>query len=102
MTLYGSLVAFNVFLDPIYHIADINYQCFIGVQEAYQVGLKYTSVFNDPTKILANMGWNFGLIFNAIKEVATYFAYPDRCTSPTPLDLGVALGQFFFNILANY
>jgi hypothetical protein len=52
LTLYGSLVAFNVLLDPVYHIADINYQCFVGAQEAYQVGVKYTAVFNDPMTIV--------------------------------------------------
>ena len=52
--------------------------------------------------VVANMGWNFGILFNSVKEIATYFIYPERCTSPTPLDLGVQIGQIFFNILANY
>ncbi len=102
MTLYGGLVAINIFLDPIYHIADINYQCFVGGNEAYAIALKYTTLMSDPMKILANLGWNFGILFNSVKEIVTYFAYPERCTGPTPLDLGVNIGQIFFNILANH
>jgi hypothetical protein len=73
MTLYGSLVAFNIFLDPIYHIADINIQCFVGGNEAFDIAKKYTTLFSDPMKILSNMGWNFGLVFNSVKEIYAYF-----------------------------
>ena len=53
-TIYGTLVAFDIALDPVYHIADINYSCFVGGQEAYLVGLKYLTLFNDPLTILYN------------------------------------------------
>jgi hypothetical protein len=92
MTLYGSMLAFNAFLDPVYHIADINYQCFIGGQEASYIGGKYGTLFTNPALVGANLFWNFGLIFNSAKEIGTYFANPARCTSPTPLDLGVQFG----------
>jgi hypothetical protein len=31
----GILDAFDIALDPIYHLADINLSCFVGAQEAY-------------------------------------------------------------------
>ena len=76
-------------LDPVYHIADINYSCFVGGQEAYLVALKYLTLFNNPLTVLYNLGFNFGLIFNAVKEMTTFFVYPERCTSRTALELGV-------------
>ena len=88
-TIYGTLVAFDIALDPVYHIADINYSCFLGGQEAYLVGLKYLTLFNNPLTILYNLGFNFGLIFNAMKEMVTFFSYPERCNSRTALELGV-------------
>jgi len=96
------MVALNILLDPIYHLADINYQCFIGGREAYAIALKYTTLVSNPMTVVANMGWNFGILFNSVKEIVTFFIYPERCTSPTPLDLGVQIGQIFFNILANH
>ena len=92
MTLYGSMLAFDAFLDPVYHLADINYQCFIGGQEAYYTGDKYGTLFTNPALVGANILWNFGLIFNSAKEIGTYVLNPARCTSPTPLDLGVQFG----------
>ena len=35
LTIFGVLNAINIALDPVYHIADINYSCFVGAQEAY-------------------------------------------------------------------
>ena len=74
----------------------------MGGQEAYLVGLKYLTLFSSPMTVLLNLGFNFGLIFNAVKEVTTFFTYPERCNSRTALELGVSIGSFFFNILANH
>jgi hypothetical protein len=48
----------------------------VGGQEAYLAGLKYLTLFNNPLTILYNLGFKFGLIFNAVKEMITYFSYP--------------------------
>jgi len=96
------LIAFDSALTPVYRIADINYSCFVGGQEAYEVGGKYLTIFSDPMTVVLNMGFNFGLIFNAVKEVVTFFIYPKRCNSDTAFEFGVQIGSFFFNILANH
>ena len=30
LSVLGLLNAFDVFLDPVYHLADINFSCFVG------------------------------------------------------------------------
>lgn len=96
------LVAIDIALDPVYHLADINYKCFIGGQEAYAQLLKYTIIATDPLTVLWNLIYNFGLIYNSIKDIGTFFIYPGRSGAKSPMDLGAQIGTFIYNILANY
>ena len=86
-TIYGTLIAFDVALDPIYHLADINYSCFMGGQEAYTRLLKYVKFTTDPMTLVWNLVYNLGLLYDAVKDVVTFFIYPARTSAKTVHDL---------------
>ena len=89
LNIYGGLIAIDIALNPVYHLADINYSCFVGGEEAYAQILKYTIIIYNPMTVIMNVAYNFGLIYNSIKDIAMYFVYPDRSGAKDPGDLGV-------------
>ena len=78
----------DIGMDPLYHLADINYSCFVGAQEAYTILLKYVGFVNTPMTLVYNLLFNFGLIYASVMDVVTFFALPARSGAKTPADLG--------------
>lgn len=78
------MVAFDKALDPVYHLADINYSCFVGAQEAYGKVEKYINVISNPVTLAENLGYNLGKLYDAGKDIVTYFTYPERSGAKTP------------------
>lgn len=89
-------------LDPFYHLADINFSCFVGAQEAYGQIQKYGAFITDYTLLLRNFLFNFGRMYDAIKDVVTFFINEDRSNARTPADLGAQMGAILFNVFANF
>lgn len=38
--------------------------------------------------VVNNVGYNFGKIYDSLKDIITYFTYPDRSGAKDPQDLG--------------
>lgn len=70
------MIAFDIFLDVPYHIYDINYSCYYGAFEAWAQMLNYTLFVYNPMILLWNLIYNFGLMYNAIKDTITFFTAP--------------------------
>lgn len=77
-TLYGMLLAFDLFIDVPYHLYTVNYACYYGTLDAWEQMVAYTYFVSDPMVLLWNFIYNFGLMYNAFKDVLTYFIEPSR------------------------
>ena len=52
--------------------------------------------------LLRNLMFNFGLMYDATKDVVTFFVNEDRSNARTPEDLGAQIGAIVFNMFANF
>ncbi len=73
-TIYGILVSFDTMIDITYNLYGVTYNCYYGSQEAVAQLLLYGDFVNNPSYITYNLVYNFGLMYNSIKDVILFFS----------------------------
>lgn len=98
-TAYGMLLASESFFNIFYHLYDINFACYYGAQEAIVNVVSLGGSMTNPMVIYTNIIYNFGLAYNAIKNMILYFLGAPRPGDDTPYSVGYNLGSIFFYML---
>jgi hypothetical protein len=101
-TIYGSMLALDSALAITYNLYTINFACYYGAYEASDEALMYTTFTSDPSVLLYNIVLNFGLIYDAVKDIITFFAYPEYCKAEDTYSLGYQIGQFVYLLFDPY
>ena len=98
-TVYGELKAMESFFNIFYYFHDITFSCYYGGIEAYTNVLNYGGSVTNPLVIYTNIIYNFGLVYDAIKNMALYFLGVPRPGNDKPYDVGYNLGASIFYLL---
>jgi hypothetical protein len=93
------MLGLDMGLDITYHFYDINFACYYGSYEAYEEFLNFGAFLEDPSDFIYNLVLNFGLMYDAIKDIITFFFYPDYTKADDTYELGYQIGQFFYLLL---
>ena len=64
----------------------------MGIFEAYAVILSYGNVANDPLFLVNNLIYNFGLIYDSLKDTITFFVDRPESKATSTFDVGFELG----------
>jgi hypothetical protein len=92
------LVALDRFLTITYNADDLNLKCTAGYYEAIDQATRYSDFTTDPTYLLSNLVYNFGLMYNSVREVTAYVT-GKPAKSKSSFDAGYQVGQLFYFIL---
>ena len=90
-------VGWNV-LDMVYNIDPITITCYQSFKE---VGVNFYSkiLLLDPSTFINNVIFNFGDIFDSIRDVILFFTDDDRGDYNIPYDAGYGLGTAIHLVL---
>ncbi len=86
-------------IDIIYHTHDLAYECYEGTLEAKEEFLAKKDVYTDPKNLLNNIVFNFGNIFDAIRDALVWFDVGSQGEDEVSYDIGYALGNSFYLVL---
>jgi hypothetical protein len=59
----------------------------------------YGNVANNPLMIYTNVIYNFGLVYDAIKNMMLYFLGAPRPSNDSPYSVGYNFGSVFYYLL---
>lgn len=82
-----------------YNLYDVSNGCYYGGIESFENLGKYTSWTEDPWQILKNFGYNFGYVYNNVRDILLSILNIDRSPLDSAYSIGVALGQIYYFIL---
>jgi len=84
----GVFRAINIIIDIPYHFYDVNFACYYGVFEAFSTGSSFGNFVDNPKILLQNMIYNFGLMYNSMKDVIFYFINPEYSKATSTYQVG--------------
>lgn len=87
------------FFTIFYYLYPINFSCYYGVIEAMTNIVSLGGSVTNPLALYTNVIYNFGLVYNAIKNVVLYFLGVPRPGNDTPYAVGYNLGSSIFYLL---
>lgn len=97
-TYYGILKGFDIFYDITYHVQDMTYSCYAALFEGYDQLLGYGDFVTNPSYLLTNLIYNFGLMYNSVKDVIVFFQGSQFSGAKTAHDAGYELGSLLYYI----
>ena len=89
------------FIDATYHWYDISDKCYDSIFDGMIAAEAYTTFLKDATVIQQNMIYNFGLVYNNLKELILYFEDDPRKKITGAFSCGLTLGAFFYYFLSD-
>lgn len=101
LTIFGGLLAIDEGLKVVYAASGLSNDCILGFQEASANALKYLDFVSKMNLLYLNFVYNFGLLYDTVKNFVYFFGYPDRNKITTTRDLGIQFGSFFYNIFSS-
>lgn len=92
LTVFGALYSANKVIDALYHVQDLCFSCYYGALESYYLVVKYGQFTKNPSFILINLVYNFGLMYDDLKSSLAFFSgHPIVGTTDT-FSVGFDLG----------
>jgi len=82
-----------------YYPYDVTYSCYFGAMEAIDNAVEVTGSVTSPLMVYTNIIYNFGLVYDSVKNMVLYFLGAPRPNHDTPYDVGYNLGSSFYYIL---
>ncbi len=98
-TIYGWLVTAESFFSIFTYLYPINFSCYYGFIEAVENVATYGGTIANPFLLYTNVVYNFGLIYDAVKNMVLFFLGFPRPGYTTPGDVGFELGSAVFYLL---
>ena len=98
-TLDGDYISVGwTILDMIYNVNNITQSCGNGMQEVIQ-GL--VSYYNSqyPSNVINNFIFNFGNIFDSVRNTVLFFMSDPRGDFTVPFQAGLGIGNAIYQIL---
>ncbi len=96
----GFTVIDSMFLLT-YQTYDVSYSCYNGVIEAVMTFIAYGNFFTDYTLLTTNLLFNFGLMYDSVKDAVMYFTGDERGHASDSFEAGFELGQVVYYLLFN-
>ncbi len=83
-------------IDITYHAHELAYTCYWSVKEAVLDVYETREMYLDPKRILVNTVYNFGHIFDAVRDMVLWFQNGSQGEITGPYDAGYALGTAIY------
>lgn len=99
-TIYGFILGVNQGLGVLYNFGNLGSDCIAGVMGITTTLNQYSAFLSTPVILQWNLVYNFGMVYNSIKNTAYFFLYPDKNKIKTTNALGIEIGSVFYNLLS--
>ena len=100
MTVNSVIQSIKTFINIPYKSYDICLYCTQLIANAMITSLSFIAFYTKPTILWYNFVYNFGLIYNSIKNLIFYFTQNPKNKIKTPYDAGFQIGAvsyYFFS-----
>ena len=99
MTFFGGVYAANNIIDAMYHIYNVCFSCYYGSIEAWNLVVQYAQFTNNPSFIMVNLVYNFGLMYDDLKDSLAFFTGNPVVGTTDTFGAGFDLGQIIYFLL---
>ena len=86
----------DILYDIMYKSDSLLNDCYNGAFEAGNTASNYGKMSKDPQYIAYNLVFNFGQMYNSIKDVALYFKGDPKAKATSAFNAGLELGKFVY------
>jgi len=87
-----------ILLDMIYNIDNITVSCGIGIMETAD-GIQKLAALQYPSSVIDNFVFNFGDIFDALRNTILYLTHNPRGDYNVPYDAGFGVGHAIYEVI---
>ena len=88
-TIYGVLLGIDEGLKVLNGFGSLGTDCIEGLMDIPNILDQYTAFISNPAILQWNIVYNFGLVYNSIKNTVFFFLYPDLNKITTTNALGL-------------
>lgn len=92
-------MASNALSTTVAQSYDLANSCYQGIFEAWGIIVDYGAFATDSSFLSTNLIYNFGLIYDSLKDAIMFFVDPTLSKAKTTFDIGFELGSVFYYIL---
>ena len=84
----------------LYNFGNLGSDCIAGFMGITGTLTQYSAFMSNPVILQWNLVYNFGMVYNSIKNTAYFFLYPEKNKIKTTNTLGIEIGSVFYNLLS--
>jgi len=87
-TIFGVMRGLDSGLGVFYNLGNLGSECVTGFLNIENVLKQYQAPLANPVILQWNIVYNFGMVYNSIKNTAYFFFYPEKNKVKTTNELG--------------